>query len=131
MKSGLVPFVSLVAILSFPIGGRGAECQPVFTTIQHNRNLPHAYVDQGLETIPTIYPKHILLLQRRYSTIGSVEYSLLVYKEDSTKDTITIEGSAVRYPDAWTFQTKCQAESTMECLVVTLEKVAALAKAKQ
>ena len=51
----------------------GSEpCEPFFRVTTNNRSLLHVFVDQALESLPHLYPKHVLLLQRRYSEIGEV-----------------------------------------------------------
>lgn len=106
------------------------NCQPTIDVIPVSRALPHSYVDQGLDSLPKIYPKHQLLLQQRDSSIGNVRYSLLVYKEEPNSTVVRIEGAAVRDSNAWTFQTKCSADAVMDGLVTTLERIAVLGNPK-
>jgi hypothetical protein len=105
-----------------------ARCEPVFTPIADNRAMPNSFVEQGLQSLPNLYPRHVLLLERRGADIGSVPYALLVYKQDAASDVVTIEGAATWRSKAWVFTTSCASSSAMRGLVTTLERVAALAR---
>ena len=35
------------------------SCEPVFKTTQYSRDVPFRFVDQGLESLPRVYPKHV------------------------------------------------------------------------
>ena len=111
-----------------PVTIWAADCQPKFSSISTNRFLPTLYVRQGLESIPHLFPKHSILLQRELSHIANVDYSLLVYKEDTTADIVTIEGAAVRDAEAWSFRLQCPSDRMLEGLIATLEKIASLGK---
>jgi hypothetical protein len=102
------------------------SCEPVFKTVQYVRGVPYVYVDQGLASLPQVYPKHVLLVQRRNSELGAVRYSLLVYRQDASKPDVTIEGEAVRNTQAWSFSAQCSSENVPEGIVTTLERVAKL-----
>jgi hypothetical protein len=99
-------------------------CEPVFKTIQYSRGVPYVFVDQGLDSLPRVYPKHILLVQRRNSDLGTVQYSLLVYRPDASKADVTIEGEAVRGTQAWSFNAHCSIDDLPDAIVTTLERVA-------
>jgi hypothetical protein len=118
----------IAALLSCPAAGgqSSAECAPSFTSVPFNRGLPHAYVDQGLQSIPKLFPKHQLLVQRRNVATGPVAYSLLVYMKDAAADAVTIEGVAVLEQQAWQFSASCDARRAWDGLVTTLERIAAL-----
>jgi hypothetical protein len=73
-----------------------------------------------------VYPKHILLVQRRNSELGAVRYSLLVYRHDASKPDVTVEGQAVHKTQAWFFSAHCSIENVPDGIVTTLERVAKL-----
>ena len=108
----------------------GTSCKPVFARADYDRGVPWTFVDQGLESIPHLYPRHQLLAHRRASQLGEVTFSLLVYKKDAIKPEVTIEGMALTGPPqdlkAWRFTTRCQTESMTDGLVTTLEEIAKL-----
>ena len=120
-----------IAFIAFCGAGNSfaESCKPTFHPTAHSRILPHAYVDQALDTLPHMYPHLIILLERRASYIGSIAYSLLVYKKDLNARMTNLEGSAVHYPDAWIF--KAESENAMDCLVTTLEGLVKLDKLKE
>ena len=102
------------------------SCEPVFKTVQNVRGVPYVYVDQGLASLPQVYPKHVLLVHRRDSELGAVRYSLLVYRQDDSKTDVTIEGEAVHNTQAWSFSAHCSTENVPDGIVTTLERVAKL-----
>ena len=102
-----------------------ASCTPVLTPIAFHRGLPHAYADQGLASLPKVYPKHVLLAQRRAAHAGPVTYSLLVYRKDAA-DSVTIEGVALHELSAWEFTATCESRLAWDGLVTTLERIDAL-----
>jgi hypothetical protein len=102
------------------------SCAPVFATTQYHRSVPYAFVDQGLESLPRVYPKHVLLVQRRDSELGAVRYSLLVYRQDISKPAVTVEGMAVHNTQAWRFTAQCSTENVTDGIVTTLERIARL-----
>ena len=102
------------------------SCEPVFKATQYSRGVPYAFVDQGLDSLPRVYPKHVLLVQRRYSELGAVRYSLLVYRQDASKPDVTVEGEAVHNTQAWSFSAHCSIENVPDGIVTTLERVAKL-----
>ena len=103
-----------------------ASCTPSFTPIEFNRGLPHAYAEQGLESIPLLFRGHEMLAQRRIAQAGPVSYSLLVYKKDAKADAVSIEGVGVHESRAWRFSATCASRLAWDGLVTTLERVAAL-----
>jgi hypothetical protein len=107
---------------------RAETCEATFESITMNRQMPHSFVDQGLASLPQVFPAHTLILQRRSSLIGEVTYSLLVYKPNSAADVVVVEGVAVSQGKAWRFAATCTSSEVMIGLVTTLERVAALAK---
>ena len=130
MKSPILVIViltsALVSVRAF--SSSGSSCKPAFTGIQSNRSLPSGFVDQGLESIPHLYPRHVLLVERRYSEIGDVRYALLVYKQDSKVESVTIEGVAVHKLEAWEFSATCSTETAFNGLVETMERISSLTK---
>jgi hypothetical protein len=133
MRAPLIALLASLTVAPTPLaqGSVGTSCTPIFKTAQYNRGLPSAYVDQGLASIPHLYPNHRLLLQRRSSQLGDVGFSLLVYQEDAGKPDITVEGMATHGLKAWTFTARCSADSLTEGLVTTLEEIAKLSRARQ
>lgn len=124
----VIAFVTLVplALGAAPrVDQRVDNCAPAFSEIQPNRGLPGAYVEQGLASMPDLYPRHELLVQRRSSTLGDVVFSLL-YKKDKALDPVTIQGAAVRPSKAWTFRATCSSAEALGGLVTVLERVSAL-----
>ena len=107
------------------------SCAPVFETAQYHRGIPHAFVDQGLESLPRVYPKHVLLVQRRESELGAVRYSLLVYRQDASKPAVTVEGMAVHNTQAWRFTAQCSTENVADGIVTTLERIARLSDRRE
>jgi len=129
MKSPILVIVILTtALVSVRTFSSGSACKPAFTAIQSNRSLPSLFVDQGLESIPHLYPRHVLLVERRHSEIGAVRYSLLVYKQDRKVESVTIEGVAVDKLEAWEFSATCSTETAFNGLVETMERISSLAK---
>ena len=84
-------------------------------------------VDQGLASLPNIHPKHILLVQRRFSELGPVVYSLLVFREDVSRGAVTITGMAAHDTQAWVFTAQCTTDNVADGIVTTLERIAKLA----
>jgi hypothetical protein len=130
-----VAFVAFVVSLTIaPLSSAqtlvGLSCKPVFESADYSRGVPWTFVDEGLDSLPHVYPKHVLLAQRRVSQLGSVTFSLLVYKEDAAKPDVTIEGMVAFYdpanPRAWRFSAHCSAENLPDGLVTTLEEIAKL-----
>ena len=111
----------------------GTSCKPVFAQAEYYRGIPWTFVDQGLESIQQLHPRHQLLTHRRVSQLGAVTFSLLVYKEDAVKPEVTIEGMALtgqpQNLKAWRFTTRCQTEGMTDGLVTTLEEIAKLSEA--
>jgi hypothetical protein len=137
MKAALVAFATslTVASVSSAQTSVGTSCaRPIFERADYHRGVPWTFVDQGLESIPHLYPKHVLLVQRRASQLGEVTFSLLVYKEDAAKSDVTIEGMAVEGPPhdlkAWSFTARCPTESITDGLVTTLEEIAKLSRGR-
>lgn len=110
----------------------GTSCKPVFERVEYYRGVPWTFVDQGLESLPHLYPRHQLLAHRRASQLGEITFSLLVYKKDAIKPEVTIEGMALTGPPqdlkAWRFTTRCQTEGMTDGLVTTLEEIAKLSR---
>jgi hypothetical protein len=123
--------VALTPQTSAPLAERNS-CTPVFQRAEYHRGDPYSFVDQGLASIPHLFPKHVLLAQRRDSQLGSVDFSLLVYRADADKPDVWIEGMALEGKNdrlrAWIFMTRCAMDNFAEGLVTTLEQVAQLAK---
>ncbi len=101
-------------------------CEPVFKRAEPSRGVPYVFVDQGLESLPRVYPKHVLLVQRRDAELGAVHYSLLVYRQDAAKPEVTVEGMAVHDTQAWSFTAHCSTENVTDGIVTTLERIAKL-----
>ena len=107
--------------------GTTKSCEPVFETTLYHRSVPHIVVDQGLASLPHIHPKHLLLVQRRSSELGSVIYSMLVFREDVSKAAVTITGMAAHDTQAWVFTAQCTTDNVADGIVTTLERIAKLA----
>ena len=107
-------------------GTRKGNCIPAIETIGHSRNLPHAYYDQAMNSLPELYPQHELTASRRLSRLGTVTYSLVVYKKKPSAHLVQIEGAAERYPNAWRFRAACPEDSLVEGLITTLEMISTL-----
>jgi hypothetical protein len=101
-------------------------CAPEFKPIALDRSLPSAYVDQALQSIPQLYPAHVLLAHRRHSETGPVAYSLIVYGKDAEIEEVTIEGVAVHEQRAWEFHATCPLSAAMDAVLTTIERVGAL-----
>jgi hypothetical protein len=135
MKTVLIALVINLAVASLSSAQTsvGASCKPVFAPADYSRGVPWMFVDQGLASIPLVYPNHgPLLVQRRDAQLGAVSFSLLVYKEDADKSEVTIEGMVREGPaddlKAWSFAARCSSEGLAEGLVTTLEQIAKLAR---
>ena len=119
-----------VASLASAQSPPASACKPTIAPAAYSRGVPSTFVDQGLASISRLYPKHVLLASRRADQLGPVTFSLLVYKEDGTKPTVTIEGMALEgQPNelkAWRFTAQCTAENLADGLVTTLEDIAKL-----
>jgi hypothetical protein len=137
MQSRLVIGLTFI-VFAIPISGCGGDdiqrpassattkCEPFFKATDYSRGVPYLFVDQGLESLPHVYPKHVLLVQRRDSELGMVRYSLLVYRQDAAKSDVTVEGMAVRDTHAWFFTARCSTENVPDGIVTTLERIAKL-----
>jgi hypothetical protein len=137
MKTAIVAALAIsvaVASLSSAQTPVDTSCKPTIEPAQYSRGVPWTYVDQGLESIPLLHPRHQLLAQRRSSQLGDVTFSLLVYKEDATKPDVTIGGMAVEGPPsdlrAWRFRARCPVENITEGLVTIFEEIAKLSKSR-
>jgi hypothetical protein len=130
-----LPLVALVITLAVPSlsssqTSPGRSCTPAFEPTQAHRGVPSTFVDQGLASLPHVYPRHELLVQRRYSEVGDVGFSLLVYKPDGAKPDVTVEGMAVHDSRAWRFTARCSSDQLPDALVTTLEEIAKLSKSR-
>jgi hypothetical protein len=130
-----LPLVTLVITLavpslSAPQTSAESSCRPAFEPTRSYRGVPFTFVDQGLESLPRVYPKHELLVQRRYSEVGEVGFSLLVYKPDAAKPDVTVEGMAVHNSRAWRFAARCSSNHLADGLVTTLEEIAKLSRSR-
>ena len=94
--------------------------------IQNNRGLPHAYFDQGMDSIPLIYPHQRILVKRRYGRLGQTSYSLIVFLKSSTVDEVDISGVAVAKHKAWVYRTKTDLASMPATLQLVNEKLSQL-----
>jgi hypothetical protein len=142
VATGLVFNVALLAgrlpDSAQPVGQSGGQqtagatkaCEPSFETTEYSRGVPYVFVDQGLESLPHVYPKRVLLVQRRYSELGAVRYSLLVYRQDAAKPDVTVEGMAVHDTQAWLFTAHCSTDNVMDGIVTTLERIAKLSDSR-
>ena|SRR5690349_24023504 len=101
-------------------------CRPVFEPVRSTRYVSSNFVDQGLASLPHVYPRHALLAQRRQSSLGAVGFSLLVYQPDASKPDVTVEGVATHETLAWRFTARCTVESLSDGLVTTFEEIAKL-----
>ena len=130
--AAFVAFVISVTGASWSAAQTATEtaCKPAFVPAQYSRGVPWTFVDQGLASIPHVYPKHVLLAHRRAVQLGDVTFSLLVYKEDGAKSGVTIEGMALEGPPgnlkAWRFSARCSTENLTDGLVTTFEEIAKL-----
>lgn len=91
-----------------------------------SRNLPHAFYDQGVESLRALYPSHRMLVARRLGRLGQVEYSLIAYRRSPAADSVHIQGVAVTARRAWEIDAACPVDSLARGLVATLEAIAAL-----
>ena len=87
------------------------------------RSLPHSYFDQAIASIPIIYPEHVFFAKRRYGKLGEMQYSIICYKENEKKNSITISGIAVLKSNAWSFETRVPQESFGDYLLIVLESI--------
>jgi len=94
--------------------------------IHNNRGLPHAYFDQGMDSIPLIHPHHRILAKRRNGRLGQTSYSLIVFQESSTADEVDISGVAVADRKAWVYHTKTDLVSMTATLQLVNEKLSQL-----
>jgi hypothetical protein len=118
-------FVALVPPTNASAQQSGASatksCEPVFETTQFHRSIPHILVDQGLAEPPTS-----ILFHRRFSQLGPVKYSLLVFRPDASKTDVTITGMATLSTQAWSFTARCSSDRVTDGIVTTLERIANL-----
>jgi hypothetical protein len=124
--AALAAVCGLTFLSSGGLGQAPRACLPSFEAAPFNRGLPHAFADQGLQSIPLLFPRHQLLVERRIARAGSADYSLLVYQKDAAVDEVTIEGVAVHEQRAWRFAAACEARQAWDGLVTLLERIAAL-----
>ena len=104
-----------------------AACVPSFTPVPPTRRLVSDYLNQGLESLPFVYPTHTLLEEPRNSRAGQVEYSMLVYKKDRTVESATIEGAAAYGNRAWDFTATCPTAVVADSVATTIARIADLA----
>ena len=94
--------------------------------IHNYRGLPHAYFDQGMDSIPLIHPHHRILAKRRNGRLGQTSYSLIVFLESSTADEVDISGVAVANSKAWVYHTKTDLVSMTSTRQLVNEKLSQL-----
>ena len=138
MKAALVALVTSTLTIVPPSSAQtsvGTSCKPVFERAEYHRGVPWTFADQGLQSLPDLFPRHQLLAHRRASKLGEVTFSLLVYKKEAVTPEVTIEGMALAGPPqdlkAWRFTARCQTEGMTEGLVTTLEEIARLSESRE
>jgi len=123
----LARVLSVLVVVGCSVAVQGAEpprvCETHLRKTTSNRWLPHAFFDQTVESLNSLYPDHIVLVSRRVGRLGNIRYSLIVYKVEPTSDRVHIDAMAVDHSDAWVYTADCPADEAMGGLVETLEAV--------
>ena len=91
-----------------------------------HRWLPHAYYDQALDSINSIYPENRILAKRRYGSVGNVRYSLIAYKDADESLEVKVKGVVVKQRLAWIFDTKVAEFKFNETMILILERISKL-----
>jgi hypothetical protein len=95
------------------------------TPAEYSRILPHAFYDQALASLKSLFPKHVLLAARRAGVIGEVQYALVCFKETPSSERVVIEASAVHRDHAWNLEAIAP-PAFGDTLVQVLEQIALL-----
>ncbi len=99
------------------------------TEISPSRVLPHAFYDQAMESIPSIYPNAVIVAERRIGSFAGNNYplySLIGYKESMDLEDVTISGVVTGMDRAWSFTIKVSESSYANTLLLILENIADL-----
>jgi hypothetical protein len=71
------------------------------TDTEYSRILPHAFYDQAIESLPHLFPSHVLLAGRRTGVLREVVYALIFYQETPSSKRVVIQAVAVHKNRAW------------------------------
>jgi len=94
--------------------------------ITDHRRIPYSYYDQAMESIATLYPDYVLVLKRRFGTLGDAHYSIVCYKESPAGTRVRIGGSVAGAKKAWSFAAEVPERAFNESLVLALEVISNL-----
>lgn len=92
---------------------------------EYSRALPHVFHDQGMSSLPRLFPEHVLLASRRFGVLGEASYALLCFKENPSSERVIIQAVAVYRDRAWTLEAVASS-SYGDTLVQVLEAIAQL-----
>lgn len=103
-----------ILFMLFPSIMHAEESISPFRSIQYSRSLPHAVVDQAKESIPKLHQNYEILYEQGSSILADATYSLIVYMDDQSDDTVHIEGAVVKYQNAWLFSLNSPKEKVVK-----------------
>jgi len=90
-----------------------------------SRILPHAFHDQAMESLPLVFPEHVLHASRRSGQVGEVLYALVCFQETKASARVTIQAVAVHGESAWRVDGSAPG-SCSDAVLRALEEVAKL-----
>ena len=97
--------------------------------IEPSRILPHAYYDQAMASIASVYLNSEILAKRRIGYLNSersILYSMVCYKQRKNFEEVTIGGVVVHKHKSWSFNAEVAEEMFADKLLLVLEVLAKL-----
>lgn len=99
------------------------------TQIAASRNLPHAYYDQAMSSIPQIFPDFELITHQRAAAVTvrrGMLYSLVSYKKTGGHHEVAIGGVVTGAGKAWSFRATVAERAHADTLRLLLEALSKL-----
>ena len=106
----------------------------VVVETEYSRNMPWAYYDQAIESIPLIYPDAVIVIGERLGKTdenNEVLYSLVGYKENNDSRYVVISGIATYRDRAWTFETRVEEIMFAQSVHLVLQQLSQLPHIKR
>lgn len=100
----------------------------------HSRNMPWAFYDQAIKSIPLIYPNSVIIAGERLGKTGGnneILYSLVGYKESIDSKGITISGIATFKDRAWIFDIMVKESLLSQSIRLVLQQLNQLPYSKR
>ena len=95
--------------------------------IQFSRILPHAYYDQAIASIPSVYPNSQIVAKRRLGYLGKntpAVFSMVCYKKSKDQKEVTISGVVTGKNKAWSFDARVDESEFVNTLIFVMEIIA-------